>query len=270
MKKLVLPIIAGLFIAFAWEIPEATAAKTTGSITTQTKAATSTKPRKKYKRKFKKYVAPSKEDLQIESIPLSLRISDEVAVAVARNDIDDAIRLIRTEPPSSRALTFLKSMESIEDFKKDKKAPKVERNLFYRNLGISYHNLFLFLQRKKMENPDLYKNAIKYYKRSLKTLSPSEKTDGWILIAEIKAQNGKTDEAKKIFEKLDLETVNDSAHSLENVAAFYAAIGEKEMAIDTLKRAIALDPEGITIWLSIGDDFLSIENEPEFKELKKR
>jgi len=270
VKMFISLIITALFVSFAWEIPAASAAKSTGSITTQTKAATSTKPRKKHKRKFKKYVAPSQDDLHIESIPLSLRISDEVAAAVAKNDIDDAIRLIRTEPPSSRALTFLKSMESIEDFKKDKKVPKVERNLFYRNLGISYHNLFLFLKRKGMENPDLYKNAIKYYKKSLKTLSPSEKTDGWILIAEITAQNGGTGEAKKIFEKLDLETVNDSPHSLENIAAYYAAIGEKKMAIETLKRAIVLDPEGITIWLSIGDDFLPIENEPEFKELKKK
>lgn len=224
---------------------------------------------KKKRHKRLKYVAPSQEELKTEVFPLSLPISEEVTNALAKNNIDEAIRVIRTEPPSSRSLNILRQMQLIIAFNKNKKIPKIEKHKFCQNLGIAYHNLFLFLKRSNITNKEFYKNALKYYNKALDTLSHSEQSEVNLLIASLKASNGEIESAKKIFAKVDDSLIKDDSTTLEYLAAYYAAVGIEEKSVEALKKAYELNPEEIKTWVAIGDDFMNIEDTPKFKALVK-
>ncbi len=148
--------------------------------------AKKTVKKKRYKRKLK-YVAPPVDELNTEALPVELPIPIEAVEALAKGNVDEATRMLRTESPSSRSLYLLAEMKRILDYEKDKKPPKFERHEFYQNLGIAYHNLFLFLKRNGMTNKEFYKEALKFYKKAGKSRAYSEKYEAQLLTAALKA-----------------------------------------------------------------------------------
>jgi serine/threonine protein kinase/Flp pilus assembly protein TadD len=80
-------------------------------------------------------------------------------------------------------------------------------------------------------------------------------------------QAEKIDEAKKEAAKALELNPNDSLMQY-NAACFYSAMGEKQHAIETLKKAIVSGWQAYQ-WLKSDPDFDNIRNEPEFIELMK-
>jgi predicted Zn-dependent protease len=75
------------------------------------------------------------------------------------------------------------------------------------------------------------------------------------------------EEAKKEAAKALELNPNDSLMQY-NAACFYSTMGEKQRAIETLKKAIASGWEAYD-WLKNDPDFDNIRNEPEFIEILK-
>jgi len=217
---------------------------------------------KKYK--VRKYVSPPINELRVDDIPLALPIPPEVTEALAAGDIEGAIRILRIEPPSLRALNLLREAQRIETFKKHKKISKIDAHKSYQNLGVAYHNLYLYLKRNGRDNPDFVKSALKYYKKAGKSLSISEQTESKVLEAALLAASGKNPEAEKIFSKLDINLLDDKDSRLAYVAGYYAAIGNNAAAIEKLRAAYDLGGEHIGLWVRISDDFYMLENDESF------
>ena len=205
--------------------------------------------------KKRRYVSPPQDDLKIELVPLMLPISDDVIIALSKNKVDEAARTLRMEPPSAKSLYLLREAQKITKFKKNKTAS-------YKNIGIAYHNLFLFLKRNNIINKAFYKAGIKYYKKS-------SRNEARLLIAALTASNGEIEKAKKIFSKIVVSTLGESSQIVEHKATYFAAIGDVENAIENIRKAHDENPDQTAIWTVISDDFLTIENDPEFKKLLK-
>lgn len=223
------------------------------------------KARKKYHKR--KYVAPPIDELSSESLPVELPIPIEVVEALSKDDIDGATRTLRTESPSSRSLYLLAEMRRILDYEKDNKPPKFEKHEFYQNLGIAYHNLFLFLKRNGVTNKELYKEALKFYKKAGKSRSYSERYEAKLLTAALMASNGEVDRAGKLFGEIDTSIITDNYRGWTYLATFYAALGNEEKTIESLKQAYTMNPEKINLWVAICDDFASMKHEPAFVKM---
>ncbi len=232
----------------------------------QPAAVSDTKDRFKGGKRLK-YVSPP-TDITIESIPLTLPIPDEAIAALAKGKVDVAIRELRSNPPSARSIRMLKDAQKVEKFKKHKEEPKFEQHQFYQNLGIAYHNLFLFVKRNNQTYKDYYKKALKYYEKAEKaSTSDADKSEVQILIASLRAANDETEAAQKIFSEADPSLIMDRYRGIEYVAGYYAAMGDAKSAMEKLIVAYALDPNETVIWVAISDDFYKIENDPDFKEM---
>lgn len=265
--KILFAIIAAMFISSEAAPTTKTALPQKPSIANKAKTLAPIRKKRRAKRRLK-YVAPAQSELKVAAIPLTLKIPEEFTTALANNDLDGAVRILRIEPPSSRSLYLIREAQKIISYKKDKKVPKIDRHKFYKNLGISHHNLFLFLKRQGITNEKLYKSALKFYGRaSNSSRAISEKTGTKLLAAAIKAANDDLGGAEKIFAKLDITLLTDSYEGLEYIAAYYAAAGVVDKALNYLTLAYEIHPDQTSIWLAIGDDFFKIENDPEFKRL---
>lgn len=269
MKQLLLTlaILAFVFPGAVTANAEQTAPQKQVSTANQSQKSAVKKTVAKKRHKKRKYVASPKENLKVESIPLVSRIPDEAIQALAKNDLEETIRVLRPESPSSRLLYILSAAQDIVKYKAEKKAPRLDRHQFYQNLGISYHNLFLFLKGHQITNEVFYKEALKFYTKAGRSLAISEKHESYILKAAIMASYGEIAKAQKLFAKADTHMFSDDYNRMEYLATYYAAIGDVESSVEALREAYALNPEGISIWVVIGDDFNTIANEPKFKSL---
>jgi Flp pilus assembly protein TadD len=90
---------------------------------------------------------------------------------------------------------------------------------------------------------------------------------GHIFFAHALVQAGKIEEAKLEAAKA-LELSPGDPVMMYNAACFYALMGEKRLAIESLKNSIAAGNENYE-WLKRDPDLDSIRNEPEYIELMK-
>lgn len=215
----------------------------------------------------RKYVPPSKKELKSGSIPIRLNMPIEVVNAVRDGRLEDAVREIRTAPPSYRSFYLLQEAQEIVDFEGGKRPDILDEHRFYQNLGVANHNLFLLLKRYNIVGKEYYKSAIKYYKKSSRTKSIFEKSEAKILRASLMAAYGKKGEAKSIFRTIPAAIFKNSFRGMIYLAAYHSAIGNKTRAIERLKQAYTLNPEQTKLWVQISDDFIDIENSPELKVL---
>lgn len=82
------------------------------------------------------------------------------------------------------------------------------------------------------------------------------------------ARAGRPEEARRVLSKLE-RLAADGLPFASQIAGVYAALGEKETALDWLTRA-SLKRESALLWLAIDPRFDSLRGEPRFQELLKR
>jgi len=130
----------------------------------------------------------------------------------------------------------------------------------YGDLQIAYGRL-----GEKEKYKEALHNGLKVYERYL-TQHPDDARAHMYLATDL-VQVGRIEEAK-IEAKKALELSPGDPLMLYNAACFYAQLGEKRMAVDSLKNAIAIGYAEFE-WLKRDTDLESIRNEPEFIELIK-
>lgn len=200
----------------------------------------------------------------------TIHIPVEVIDSLKESDIDGAIRNMRLEAVSPRSEYLLRQMQRIDKYEKDGTRGSGQNHRHFFNIGVAYHNLYLFLKGYNIDNETFFKNALKYYKSASRTKSPSKKNNVLLTMAALYAAHGDEKKAEKLFKKVDQTLYENQFHKYESFALFYSARGDADNAIINLKSAYDISPEHTTFWLGISDDFVQIYNNEQFKALLEK
>lgn len=196
-----------------------------------------------------------------------VEISNSVVDALAAGDLNGAIIAMREEKSSPKLLYLIREVTRLSNFETEEKPDKAEAHKVYQNVAVSYHNLYLFLKSRGIEQNIFLEQAHKYYKKARNAGTLLHKVDCDVLDAAITAASGDIEKAKKRFSKIDEDLMRGDFESLEYLAAYRAATGDVDATIGVLREAYRLKPDSLLTWLAVGDDFYSIEEDPRFKEL---
>ncbi len=220
------------------------------------------------KSKVKKVKAAQVKQEQIKKEEPQKPISADVIDALARGNLNEAAIELREQPTTAKSLYLLREVTRIVMHETSKKHPKhSEAHQYYQNLGIAYHNLFLFLKANGITQEQFAENSVKFYKKAGGSATPQHKQETDLLMAAVFASNNEPDKADKVMKKVDLTKLGADFQTQEYLAAYYAARGDQDDAMESLKAAYRERPDVIMTWLAVGDDFYIIKDDPRFVAL---
>jgi len=217
----------------------------------------------------KRVKTPQKvEQTEIKKEEPEPKISSDVTQALARGNLNEAAIELREQRTSAKSLYLLREVTRIVMYQTSKGKPKrSDAHQFYQNLGIAYHNLFLFLKANGYTQEKFANEAIKFYKKSRGSATPMHKQETDILMAALLISNGEDGKAEKIIKKVDMTKLGADFQTQEYLAAYYAAKGDAYDATEALKAAYRERPDVILTWLAVGDDFHIVKDDPRFVAL---
>ena len=193
----------------------------------------------------------------------------ETIQALKENNITAGVRSLRIEAHSPQTKYLLNEMKKIETAKtSDKEIRNNYRELYH--TGIAYHNLYLFLRGEGITSEDFSKEAIKYYKRALKTKSPYRKNQISLTMAALYASDGNQKMSDKYFKKVNEAFFDDDFRKYLGYALYYASKNDTENAILNLEAAYNINEDYTKFWLGISDDFTNLYSNPLFQEKLKK
>lgn len=198
-----------------------------------------------------------------------IHIPVETIEALKATNLNEAARTLRMEAFSPISKFILRQIEGAILIEKT----SGKRNLTYSklyNAGAAYHNLLLFLKRHDFESKPFFKKALKYYNMAEKKVPADKSARLNVIIAALYGDIGKTDKAKKLFGKIKFDFSKINFRYYETIALYYASINDAENAVINLQEAYKSRPQMIKFWLGITDDFVTIENAPEYQQLIKK
>lgn len=208
------------------------------------------------------------EAAKVDKTPEKDYIPIETLDALKKSDIDGAIRGIRMEAATERLKYLLREMQRIEEENTKKVSRRDHRGLY--NVGIAYHNLYLLLKGRGIDNDDLFNKALKYYKLAYRTYSPSRKNNINLTMAALYAAKGDLKKAEKTFQNVNTEEMPNNFQKYKGLSLYYASLGDTDSAIQNLEEAFKLNPDYTKFWVSVSDDFNPIYNDDAFQMLLKK
>ena len=232
------------------------------------KSAKKSSPKKAHAKKAKS--TPPAEEAKAkleEEIPLQAEISPAVVDALAAGDVNGAVLLLREERANPKILYLTREATRIANFGMSKKPDRAEAHKVYQNAGISYHNLYLFLKARGIDQPLFFKEAERLYDKARGAGTLLHRAECDLLLAALLAASGDLEKAQKKYAKIDDAALRGDFESMEYLAAYHAATGNVEGTLAALDAAHRLNPDATLTWLAVGDDFHAIAQEPEFKAL---
>jgi TolB-like protein/Tfp pilus assembly protein PilF len=129
------------------------------------------------------------------------------------------------------------------------------------------HWVFMFLAVNFAER-GLYKEALEWIERARPLVPPGQSLQFDFAPAYIYGKAGKTEEAKEILDRY-LKKSGEEVVDPGQIAAVYAAIGDKERALNWLEKAFEERSPAMP-WLKIDFQFDPLRSEPRFKDLMNR
>lgn len=199
--------------------------------------------------------------------PPSAEVSQSVIDALAKADLNGAILALREEKTTPKLLYLMREVAKTAGFETQKKPDKTDAHEVYQNLAISYHNIYLFLKSKGVDQEKYFEEASRYYKKARRAGTKLHKAECDVLDAALIAAGGDGEKARKQFSKVNLSMLRGDFESAEYLAAYYAAVGDVDEATASLEKAYKLNPGALLTWLAVGDDFHKIEEDPKFQGL---
>lgn len=253
----VLSIAVGPVDLFAAKPKGVSASKVLTKKTAKQKKSSKKKSSKKSSKKSKKRAKANYDVIHGTYVEIPVAVVDNLK----KNDVKGAIRSLRLEADSPRASYLLRTMERVNDSSKLARTPEVF------NVGVSNHNIYLFLKHNDFDSEYFFKNALKYYKLSQKTKSPGKKNEIKLYMAALYASKGDQVNADKLFNSVDSSDFPDDLRKYEAMALYYSAKQDIPNAIANLEEAYKIDPGFIKFWLGISDDFYAIHEDEAFQNL---
>lgn len=211
--------------------------------------------------------APAKQE-QVKKQGPQTPISPEVVEALAKGNLNEAAIELRDLRTSAKSLYLLREVTRIVMHETSKKRPKhSDAHQYYQNLGIAYHNLFLFLKANGYTQEKFVKEVLKFYKKAKGYATPQHKQETDILMAALLSSNGDEKKANELIGKIDMTKLGADFQTQEYLAAYYAAKGDPDDAIESLRAVYRERPDVVMTWLAVGDDFYLIKDDPRFAAL---
>lgn len=201
--------------------------------------------------------------------PKSHAIPQIVIDSLAAGDINAAAIAMHDEPANPKLLYLMREVGRIAIFRMNGRPSRSEAHSVYQNVANAYHNLYLFLKSKGIDQGEFLEEAHEFYKKARRTGTLFHKAECDVLEAALYASEGDVAKAEKKFGKIDPDMMRGDFESMEYLAAYYAATGNVDYAINYLKAAHSVNPERAVAWLAVGDDFMNIEDNPRFEGLMK-
>jgi tetratricopeptide (TPR) repeat protein len=188
--------------------------------------------------------------------------------ALAQGNLDDALMAMRRGPANRKLLYLIREVTRIVHFhRRDKRPRRSEAHNIYQNVAIAYHNLYLFLKRRGIDQEEYGKLARRYYHKARRAGTIMHKAECEVLEAALEASAGNKKKAAKEFSRIDPEMLRWDFESMEYLAAYHAAMEDVPAAVSALKEAYRLNPKRTKAWLAVGDDFSQIQSDPLFTSL---
>lgn len=206
----------------------------------------------------------------ITAKPKSPTIPGPVIDALAKGELNDALTAMRNSPRSPKILYLIREVSRIVHFRaRDHKPKRSEAHNIYQNVAIAYHNLYLFLNRRGINQEGYHTEARRYYHKARRAGTIMHKAECDVLEAALEASAGNKKRAAKKFSRIDPEMLRWDFESMEYLAAYHAAMEDVPAAVSALKTAYEINPKRTLAWLAVGDDFTQIENDSLFINLTR-
>lgn len=205
----------------------------------------------------------SSNSLAGSSVPTG-EVPTHIVNMLARGDLNKAILEMRDSVPCLKIDYLMRLVSGIVLFDMEKKPSRSKAHMIYQNVAIAHHNLYLFLKTQGIEQTEYYDEANRYYKKARSSGTYLHKSECDLLRAALLATGGDTEKARKKFAKIDELMLRGDFESMEYLAAYYAAVGDIEKAINALAAAYDMEPDKTLEWLNISDDFESLKGDPEY------
>lgn len=204
-------------------------------------------------------------DTTIASFPLP--ISQDILDALTRGDINSALLALRDQPSSPKLLYLTREVMHLSEFLQNPHPKKTEAHHVYQNAGIAYHNLYLFLKARGIDQRHFFKQARRLYHKARGAGTPLHRAECDVLVASLLGASGKIQEAQKAYSRVDTQALRADFASAEYLASYHAAVGNVEGTLDALRYAYSLRAEEIRAWVEISDDFWKVQDDPRFVTL---
>lgn len=195
------------------------------------------------------------------------QVSQSVVDALASGDLNGALIAMREEKNTPKLLYLMREAARVAALDMGPKPRKALAHKVYQNVAIGYHNLYLFLKSRGIDQKDYLREARRYYHKARGAATVLHKEECDLLEAALLAASGGVKKAQKIFSKVDETMMRGDFESMEYIAAYYAAMGDARSAIGALEGAYRLSPGATLTWLAVGDDFDGIRDDPRFQAL---
>ncbi len=194
-------------------------------------------------------------------------IPQGVIQAIATGDLSSAVIALREEPPSPKNNYLIRAATNVVLSQIGDRPDRSEEHQYRQNLGIAFHNLFLFLKDRGIANEEYADEALKNYKKARRAGTVLHKAECDLLTAAIYASTGDREKAGKLFDKIDEFMLRSDFESAEYLAAYYAAMGDAAKSSEAIRTAYEMNPNATLAWLEVGDDFHDIESDPVYQEM---
>lgn len=201
------------------------------------------------------------------TLPIEQPLAPDVLDALAKGDLVHATRGLLMEPASEKSLYLLRTAQLIGETAQGLKPGRAEAHRWYLNLGIAYHNLFMFLQRQERPNTSYLRHALAAYTKARRTSNaPTDRAEADCLTAALLAASGKKAAAQRLA-KDRMENLPEDFRGGSYLVTYYAALGDAEQTASRLRKAYQQNPEAIRSWLRVTDDLAAVRTAPTMQSL---
>lgn len=205
---------------------------------------------------------------QIPAVPMRSAVPRAAAALLAHGDLLAAYQRLQMAPDSLRNRHLMGEIQRVAQHSRGLAKVSDDPGKYYRDLGVAYHNLLLFLQGEAMWNKDFYRKAHRAYaKAARRGATAMARAEIELLRAAIDMSAGRQKRGLRRFTKrVDPQQLEGRFAGLAALAGYHAAAGSTDDAIAALQGARTLDTKDqLGTWIAIGDDFTPIANTTAFR-----
>jgi tetratricopeptide (TPR) repeat protein len=137
----------------------------------------------------------------------------------------------------------------------------------YLNVGCGYHNLMLWMREVEgTSHEPFFQKAQFSYELAFHSDFEGSYAVARVCLAALYMEQGMLLAASDLMDTLELEKLQGYIE-LMNIAYYYSAAGQAELAVSYLKKAMVLRPDETREWAIKSNDFDRVRNDVRFQQL---
>lgn len=220
--------------------------------------------------KNRRYTKPlHTSEITAAPLPLTSKIPPVVAELLAEGKVSLAAQRLHSETMSTRNSYLFYEMQKVGQNSAGLEVVADDKAAHFKQLGIAYHNLHLFIKSFGKENRKFISKAKSLYSKAQRKLPKEDRSEVELLRAALDMSTGRTKSAERRFNKrVDQDEVVTTFDGCAALASYYAASNDPKKTVSALRKAKELDSaKQLRTWVAISDDFHTMRSTKEFKKL---